>query len=234
MERRPGRIAWRRSGNPVSAVVELEPGMHLKVSPPGDPLGASYESTVRAALPSLLRLGMPRRDGEALPIAPHDELVMLAIVHGRVLRFHTRVRTVETENDSFSIDAPTEAERTERREFFRFATRIIPRAAIRLDDAGNEAQVLQAVILDLSGGGTMLQSREFVPVGSRLRLVFGLEGDPIDLDLAALVLSCSRPTATAQHYRLHCQFLEPDRIDIERLVRWTYRQQAELRRKGLL
>ncbi len=218
----------------MAAFVELETGMHLKVSPPGDPLGASYDSTVRATLPSMLRLGRPRRDGEALPIAPRDELVMLAVVHGRVLRFHTQVRTIEMDNDSFFIDAPTEVERTERREFFRLATRITPRAAIRLDDAGKEAQMLQAVILDLSGGGTMLQSREFVPVGSRLRLIFGLDGDPIDLDLAALVLSCSRPTATAQHYRLHCQFLETERIDVERLVRWTYRQQAELRRRGLL
>lgn len=208
--------------------------MHIKVSPPGDPFGASYESTVRATLPSMLRLGVPRRDGEVLPIAPDDELVMLAIVHGRVLRFHAQVRAVELENDSFSIDTPIEAERAERREFFRLVTRVVPRLVVRLDDAGHDAQVLQTVVLDLSGGGTMLQSREFVPVGSRLRMVFGLEGDPIDLDLAALVLSCSRPTATAQHYRLHCQFLEPDRIDVERLVRWIYRQQAELRRKGLL
>jgi c-di-GMP-binding flagellar brake protein YcgR len=216
----------------MGAEVEIAPGARLKVSPPGDPLGASYESTVRAALPSMLRLGLPRRDGEVLPVAADDQLTMFTLLHGRVFRFHALVRRVEEENDSFFIDVPLDAERTERRQFFRLVTRIVPRYAVRLDDAGEEAQSLQAVILDLSGGGTMVQSREYVPAGSRIRLIFGLEGDPIDLDVAALVLACTRPTANAQHYRLHCQFMEPSRSDVERLVRYVYRQQAELRRKG--
>lgn len=208
--------------------------MNLKVSPPGNPLGVSYESTVRAALPSMLSISMPRRDGEVLPVEPDDQLTMFTVTQGRVFRFHAQVRLVEADSESFFIDLPVDVERTERREFFRLVTRITPRLAVRLDDAGHEAQVLQAVILDLSGGGTMLQSREFVAAGSRLRLVFGLEGDPFDLDLAALVLSCNRPTVQAQHYRLHCQFMEPNRSDVERLVRWVYREQSELRRKGVI
>lgn len=218
----------------MPAYVDLQPGIRITVSPPGDPFGASYEATVRAVLPSQLRLGLPRRDREVLEVSPGEQLTMFTTEHGHVFRFSASVRLVEVENDSFFIDLPREAEKTERRNFYRLPVRIEPRLAVRLDDAGNEVQPLQTVILDLGGGGSMLQCREFVAAGTRLRLVFELEGDPFDMDIAALVLSCSRPTSNAQHYRLHCQFLEPDRQDVERLVRYIYRQQAALRRKGVI
>lgn len=218
----------------MPAYVDLQPGTRLKVSPPGDPLGVSYEATVRAILPSQLRLGLPRRDREVLVVEPGEQLTMFTTVHGRVFRFNTSVHMVELATDSFFIDTPREAEKTERREFYRLPVRIAPRIVARLDDAGREAQQLQAVILDLGGGGILLQCREFVAAGTRLRLVFEIDGDPFEMDIAALVLSCSRPVASAQHYRLHCQFLEPNRSERERLVRFVYRQQAEMRRKGVI
>jgi len=218
----------------MPAYIDLQPGTRIKVSPPGDPLGVSYEATVRSVLPSQLRLGLPRRDGEVLEVTPGEQLTMFTLLYGRILRFKVNVRLVEVENDSFSIETPRQAELTERREFYRLPVRIVPRRAARLDDTGAEVQPLQAVILDIGGGGAMLQSREFVPAGSRMRLAFELEGDPFDMDLATLVLSCNRPQSNAQHYRLHCQFLEPNRNELERLIRYVYRQQAELRRKGVI
>ena len=180
----------------MPAYIDLQPGTRIKVSPPGDPLGVSYEATVRSVLPSQLRLGLPRRDGEVLEVSPGDQLTMFTTLHGRVLRFKANIRLVEVENDSFFIETPREAEQTERREFYRLPVRIVPRRAAILDDTGDEVQPVQVVILDLSGGGAMLQSREFVAAGARLRLVFELEGDPLDMDLATLVLSCSRTASS--------------------------------------
>lgn len=218
----------------MPAYVDLQPGTRIKVSPPGDPLGSAYEATVRSVMPGGLRLGLPRRDQDVLEVKPGDHLTMFTVLQGRVYRFAANVRMAEVDSDSFVVDPPLEAERTERRQFYRLVTRIVPRRAGRLDDAGKEVQQLQSVILDLSGGGVLLQTREFVPVGSRLRLVFEMEGDPLEMDIAALVLSSTRPATNAQHYRLHCQFLEPNQNEIERLVRFVYRQQAELRRKGVI
>src|SRR3546814_2944271 len=74
----------------------------------------------------------------------------------------SRVRLVEVDNDSFVIDTPREAEQTERRAFYRLPVRIVPRFVARLDDAGNEVQAVQAVILDLSGGIGRASGREGV------------------------------------------------------------------------
>lgn len=217
----------------MPAFFDLQPGTRINVSPPGDPFGVSFETTIRAVLPSQLRLGLPRRDREVLEVQPGQTLTMFTMVHGRVFRFQANVRLVEVANDSFFIDMPREAEKTERREFYRLTCRIVPKLAARLDEEAG-VQPLQAVILDISGGGVLLQCRELVGAGTRLRLVFELEGDPFDMDIVTLVLSCDRPSSSAQSYRLHCQFLEPDRADRERLIRYVYRQQAELRRRGVI
>lgn len=213
--------------------IDLLPGTRVKVSSPGDPLGAAYEATVRSVMPSSVRLGMPRLEGETLEVEAGDTVTMFTTLYGRVYRFSANVRLIEVDNDSFIIDTPREAERTERRQFYRLVTRIVPRRAAVLDDEGSEVASLRAVILDISGGGALLQSAEEVAVGSRLRLVFELEGDPVEMDIASLVLSVYRPP-TQQQFRVHCQFLEPNRSEIERLVRYVYRLQAELRRRGVI
>ena len=111
---------------------------------------------------------------------------------------------------------------------------IAPRRCALLDDAGAETQQLHGVILDLSGGGILLQATDFVAPGSRLRLVFELEGDPLEMDVAAIVLSGNRAASNARQFRMHCQFLELNKDEMERLVRFIYRQQVALRRKGVI
>lgn len=232
------RIAARagegRVGHPVPDVVDLPPGTILKVSPPGDPLGAAYEATVRSVLPSGLRLGLPQRDDRTLELEAGARLTMFTTVHGNVYRFQSNVRMVQTDEDAFVIEHPREAERTERREFYRLVTRITPRRCALLDDEGREVKQIPTVILDLSGGGVLMQATEFVTPGARIRLLFELDGDPLEMDVAAIVLSGNRPASNARQFRLHCQFLELSKSEMERLVRFIYRQQVALRRKGVI
>jgi c-di-GMP-binding flagellar brake protein YcgR len=218
----------------VPETVDLAPGTNLKVSPPGDPLGIAYEATVRTVLPSGLRLGLPRRDDDVLDVEPGTRLTMFTMVRGSVYRFQAHVRLVEVDQGAFVIDHPREAERTERREFYRLVTRIAPRRCALLDDNGDETTHLHGVILDLSGGGILLQASDFVAPGSRLRLVFELDGDPLEMDVAAIVLSGNRPASNARNFRMHCQFLELSKNEMERLVRFIYRQQVALRQKGVI
>lgn len=203
----------------------------MKISHPGDPLGAAYEAHVWSVLPTALRLSAPQLEDDVLEVHAGMRLTMFTSVRNNVYRFQSTVRMVDEEEGSFLLEMPHEAERTERRQFFRLVTRIVPRRCVLLDDHGNEGESVRVVILDLSGGGALLQSRDVVEPGSRLRMVFALEGDPLELDIAALVLSVSRPSSGAQQFRVHCQFLDPDKSETDRLVRFIYRQQLLERRK---
>ncbi len=219
----------------MSSFIDLKPGTRLNVTPPGDPAGATYECTVRQVTGGGMRLSVPRRDGAVLEVEPGDALQMFTMLHGRVYRFRASVRLVEAgDADSIVVDLPSEAERTERRAFYRLVTRIVPRVAVVLDDAGDEVQPVNAVVLDISGGGMLLQVREAIPSGARLRIVMELEGEPLELEMLVQALSVQRPSLSAQHYRVNCEFIEADRRDRERVVRYIYRQQVEMRRRGVI
>ena len=128
----------------------------------------------------------------------------------------------------------------ERRQSYRVITRIVPRYAARVDETLEEPEHLDAVILDISGGGALIQSRQMVPFGAHLRLRFALEGDPLELDVAAVVTQVRATPIMAgrvvyiPHYRIHCAFRDVTRRDTERIVRYVYRQQLLLRRRGAL
>jgi len=121
----------------------------------------------------------------------------------------------------------------ERRQFFRVITRIFPRYAARVDEQLVELKAFDAVILDLSGGGLLLQSRQWVPVFSRLRLMFSLADDPLEFDIQVTPRALGQG-ALMQQYSIHCAFTDMRRSDVDRIVRYVYRQQLMLRRRGLL
>lgn len=219
----------------MASFIDLKPGTRLNVTPPEDPAGATYECVVRQVTPRGMRVSTPRRDGDVLEVVPGEEIAMFTMLHGRIYRFTVAVRLVEfVENDSITVELPAEAERTERRAYYRLVTRIEPRLAVRLDDAGKEVQRLNAIVLDISGGGMLLQVREYIPSGARLRVVLELEGEPLEVDMLLQALSVQRPSTSAQHYRVNCQFIDPDRRERERVVRYIFRQQVEMRRKGVI
>ncbi|MDP2328508.1 MAG: PilZ domain-containing protein [Dehalococcoidia bacterium] len=219
----------------MSSFIDLKPGTRVNVTPPEDPGGATYECTIRQVTPRGMRLSTPRRDGEVLEVVPGEELAMFTMLHGRVYRFQVAVRLVEfTEYDSITVELPAEAERTERRAYYRLPTRIEPRLAMRLDDAGKEVQRLNVTVMDMSGGGMLLQVREYIPSGARIRIVLELEGEPLELDMLMQALSVQRPSTSAQYYRVNSQFIDPDRRERERVVRYIFRQQVEMRRKGVI
>lgn len=128
----------------------------------------------------------------------------------------------------------------ERRQSYRVITRIVPRYAARVDEALSEPVPLDAVILDISGGGALIQSRQLVPVSARLRLRFAVDDDPIEFDVQAIASQVRATPIMAgrvvyiPHYRIHCSFTDVSRRDTERIVRYVYRQQLLLRRRGAL
>ncbi len=131
------------------------------------------------------------------------------------------------------LEHPTEADHSERRQFYRLLTTLEPRYAARVSTEGEELERVEARILDLSGGGMQLHTRHWLPVGARLRLIFALENDPQDVDALATVLSVVRPGASRAFYRVHCRFIDLARSERERIVRFIFRKQIDFRKKGV-
>lgn len=215
--------------------VDLRPGTRVNVVlPDGDP-DVAYEAAVRSVSHDAVRLTMPRREGEFLPVGAGEEVTLFASVQGQVYRIATRVRLVEVSPaEGLVVEPPAEAEKSERRSYYRLITRIVPTYIAVVGRDGSETPLLDTTILDLSGGGMQMQSLSQPDPGTRLRVVFGLHGDPVEMDTCVEVLCVRAPVRGGRYHRVHGRFVDLPRADVERLIRYVTRQQIEMRRKGRL
>lgn len=131
------------------------------------------------------------------------------------------------------------AAETERRHHYRVITRIVPRRASWFDEDEVTLRAFDAIILDISGGGMLIQSRDRLPPGTRLSVIFAVDGDPVEFDVRAVVVGVhtTPPSAgrmSSNTFRIHATFTDLPRLDAERIVRYVYRQQLQLRRRGVL
>ncbi len=214
--------------------VDLRPGARVTVLPEDGDFGAAYEAMVRSVSEHAVRLSMPQRADGFLTIDAGEPITLFTSVQGQIFRFPTRVRLIETSpEEGLVIEPPAEAEKNERRSYYRLITRIVPRYAATVDREGAETPIPGGVILDVSGGGTQMQVLTRVETGTRVHLVFALDGDPLEMDVAADILTVDAPSRGGRYYRLHGRFVGVPRTEVERLIRYVTRQQIELRRRGV-
>jgi c-di-GMP-binding flagellar brake protein YcgR len=215
--------------------VELQPGTRVSIAPKGGDLGAVYEATVRSVTEHAVRLTMPEREHEFLNVEPGESITMFLSRQGQVYRITSRVRLIETSPvEGLVIDPPAEAVKNERRSYYRLLTRIVPRYAAVVGRGGAEEPLGENVILDISGGGLQMQSKSRIEAGARLHLVFAVDGDPLEIEVLVDVLTVHPPVNGGRVYRFHGRFAGVPRSEVERIIRYIYREQLELRRKGVL
>ena len=219
----------------MAGFIDLVSGLPLQVFREGNLSEEPYDATVRSVSKTAIHLSGPTRKEERMQVEPGERLIIMAAFNGQMFRFNCSVRMVETVPlDTIVLNPPDEAVNVERRGFYRLFTRVEPRYAARVDHKMAELQALTSVVvMDISGGGLQMQTREWIPTGSRLRLIFALEDDPLEFDLLMVALSVQRPDRM-QSYRVHCGFLDVATADVERVVRHVFRQQVAMRRKGAI
>ncbi|MPZ98544.1 MAG: hypothetical protein GEU80_04240 [Dehalococcoidia bacterium] len=209
----------------------LREGQTVSVLPKGDGLSASYVSFVRSVSADALRISVPARDGATLALEPGRTVSLFAEQGAQVYRMEGRVRVVEAEGDAVVLDPPSRVERIERREFYRLEQTLEPRYTAVVDEAGDEVRRLEgAALLDLSGGGLQLRTRDVVEPGANLRIILPLD-DNQEIDVCARVLSTVAPDAGRTFFRVHGQFIDIPRAHQERIVRFVFRKQVEQRQR---
>ena len=218
----------------MSQYVDLKPGQRVHVLRNGDGPARMHESTIRQVSDSELRLDLPRRGGVRLEVRPEDTVKLLMELHGRLYTFETRVRdVVQAPTEAVVIDMPESVERTERRDFYRLPTMITPRYAALTNRSRDELGRVDAVIVDISGGGVRLRSHTEIPVGAWVRLIFSLADDPADVDVTFEALSVEQDGRRGP-YRVHGRYLDSQPATEERIVRFIFSQQVQLLQQGSL
>jgi len=186
------------------------------------------------------------RDGDLLAIAPPrsgGRPVELPL--GRELTVAYSVREVPCEVDARLVDVPCPghpgayvarvsggARRLQRREAVRVPVGLL--ALARLGDEGDPDPdaVIGAITENLSAGGALLRSPRALGAGRELRLSVRCGGVAGTLDLAGRVVRCDRQGEGERPWRLAIAFHDLPSADEDRLVRFLFERQRELRRRA--
>ncbi len=213
--------------------IDLRPGLMLNVMPGHSMLSASYQAVIRLVSDDGIRVDRPRQGASRLELRPGDDVTLILQLHGRMYTCTSRVLEVQdVPAESLLLEHPTEVKHNERRQFYRLLTSITPRYAARTNKDGDELDRLDDVrIVDISGGGVQMRVKQWVPVGSRMRLIFALEQDPLEIDVNVLALAVQRPDVRRSYYRLNSKFIEMERDIQERIIRFIFRQQMLIRQQ---
>lgn len=213
--------------------IDLRPGLMLNVMPGHSMLSASYQAVIRLVSDDGIRVDRPRQGASRLELRPGDDVTLILQLHGRMYTCTSRVLEVQdVPVESLLLEHPTEVKHNERRQFYRLLTSITPRYAARTNKDGDELDRLDDVrIVDISGGGVQMRVKQWVPVGSRMRLIFALEQDPLEIDVNVLALAVQRPDVRRSYYRLNSKFIEMERDVQERIIRFIFRQQMLIRQQ---
>lgn len=212
--------------------VELRPGQKISVQRDAGSLDAAFSSTIRHVSPVGVRIDQPARDGVSLDLRVGEDLMVLVDLSGRLYTFTTEVLQTGLPDDGLLVDRPHIVQQSERRQFFRLSLTIRPRYAAVIDPQGNERTRLEALMLDISGGGTQLRTKQTVQAGDRVRVVFPLGTDEVEADLyilSAHALEDDRNWA----YRVNGRFLELPKQMQERIIRFIFRQQVDFMKRGV-
>ncbi len=212
--------------------VDLRPGQRINVLKDAGTLEVSYVSTIRHVSPVAVRIDAPRRGDDVLDFKVNDEMMIMVDLQGRLYTFASRVQKIEPADDAVLIDRPRVVEQSERRQFFRLAVNIRPKYAAIVDDDGSEKRRLEAMILDISGGGMQLRAKQPIDTGNRVHVVFPLGDDQLEADITVLAASAVEGEAPWM-YRANARFLTLPRQVQERIIRFIFKQQLDFMKRGV-
>lgn len=211
--------------------VDLHAGQRVRLMSAGSSVRDAYDGTVLSVKDRVVRVDMGSSTDDRLEATAGEQLLMLTDVRGRMFSFRTVMLGAESvPSYILLLTQPEVAIQDDRREYYRQFTSVAPRYCAVLDGKGLERRRLHVLIMDISGGGMQLRSRERVDIGADVRLIFPLDGDPMDLDVTGRVQSVVSEVRAGQ-FRVHLKFVDISRPMRDRIIKYVFRQQlAEIKR----
>ena len=119
--------------------------------------------------------------------------------------------------------------RLQRRGAVRVPVHLIVQAQV---PGGSEEVSTGAITENLSAGGALLRVKTAIEVGAPLLTTVLCGGDAGALHIEGRVVRCDRVDAHERPFRVAIAFLDMPRADEDRLVRFIFQRQREMRRRA--
>gem|GEM_PF-6914598 len=214
-----GRNRQRTAAEPMGPLPAVGDALWIENTAAG-PL----QSRALAVRDGLVCLDVPRSGGKEVSL-PSNVTISYQVNQVPCEAKGARVAAPAGGEDGLWI-APASITRIQRRRAVRVPVVLMARL---LDDDDETAET--GVTEDLSANGVLLRLTEPVEVGSAMRIVLHLGGSAGDIDTVARVVRVDKQPESTRPWRVAMTFPDLGRALEDRVVRFLFERQRELRRR---
>lgn len=184
---------------------------------------ASFESTVSEMNVDRVRVDRPVDIGD---LYPGKQLDVMVLIGDEPYRFISDVVAID---EALTISRPAELRPVEKRQHYRLQHGISPGFAAVTDVIGVDRNRIRLTVLDISAGGLQFVSRERLTAGDQVHMWLPI--DDYRVDCIVQIVNARPPSAGRSNHRYNSRFHYIGRDDRERLARWVFSKQLDLRRR---
>jgi c-di-GMP-binding flagellar brake protein YcgR len=194
-----------------------------------------YRSRVENITKNCIVLGAPLDKGTPIPLRAgtlvrvnyHDEKATYS--------FETEVSDRDMGvGPTISTARPLSIKRTQRRNFVRLDSNLSLVFNIISDELDEAGKPLKGLTLDISGGGTRFESNLSLPEGIVLEMNINLPRIGTVSALGKVVRTTATKNSVKKHYIIGVQFMIIEEKERDKIIRYIFDKQRELRQRGLL
>lgn len=193
---------------------------------------AIFPSRIEEIGEDVLIIAAPLHKGVPLMVEEGRHLAVRVVIDRVPYRFISRLlRRRSGVVPLWEITLPRSVKKIQQRNYVRLDV-MIPVIMV-VDDGQGQKKTFRAVTKDLSGGGALVVLREELNVGTKCFLVLTVP-DSKEVKTAGEIVRIDRPQPDGDIYWTAVKFLSLRETERDLIIRFIFKKQLELKRKGLL
>lgn len=194
-----------------------------------------YKSRVEGILDTNLIVGAPIVRGEIIPIKAGKDVTISYLDNIALYTFDTKVLAVNLKPiPTITLDKPRNVRRVQRRNFVRIDSKIPITYRKLQEDLKKAPEVYEGTTIDISGGGIMFSTTIKPNLNDLLEINLELPDQIKIIAVGKVVRVFDKRIDKKTIYSVGVEFTIIEEADRDKIIRYIFNQQRELRRKGLL
>lgn len=194
-----------------------------------------YRSRVEGKDKDFIDLASPIKDGVVIPIR-EGEIVNISYIDSTATYSFDSiiVSRYNKELPVIRVKKPTEVKRTQRRNFVRFDTKLKVSFNIVRNEIADYEQTYSGQTVDISGGGIMLATTATINKEDIVDLIINIPNIGNISAMGKVVRVMEKNIQGHEILLLGIDFIVIEERDRDKIVRFIFEKQREMRQRGLL
>ena len=195
----------------------------------------SYRSRVEGILSNKITLAAPLKQGQIVPLSPGTTVKVIYTDQMAIYSFLSQVISLNRQNlPTVILGEPYDLQRIQRRNFVRLEATLNIIITQVDEDYKPAGETFSGTTVDLSGGGAMFLCNTVLKCGDSLATMVYLSDNDSVKALGRVTRFVENLPNAKHKYSVGIEFTVIEESERDKIIKFIFNRQRELRKKGLL